>query len=121
MDAVLGAARAAGWDEVALHREYFAGVVTKSSDDGASRCRSRPLRRSDPSRGRPVGRRSAGGCGGHRAPFVRTGCLWHLLDARDRGCSRPPRLYLTEDERARGDQFTPCCSRAKSPRLVLDL
>jgi vanillate O-demethylase ferredoxin subunit len=30
-------------------------------------------------------------------------------------------LYLTPDERAANDQFTPCCSRAKSPRLVLDL
>ena len=28
---------------------------------------------------------------------------------------------LTPDEQARGDQFTPCCSRSKSPRLVLDL
>lgn len=29
--------------------------------------------------------------------------------------------YLTEGDRARGDCFTPCCSRSKSPRLVLDL
>jgi vanillate monooxygenase ferredoxin subunit len=29
--------------------------------------------------------------------------------------------YLTPDEQAKNDQFTPCCSRAKSPRLVLDL
>jgi vanillate monooxygenase ferredoxin subunit len=30
-------------------------------------------------------------------------------------------LYFTEDEKAKHDQFTPCCSRAKSPLLVLDL
>jgi vanillate O-demethylase ferredoxin subunit len=30
-------------------------------------------------------------------------------------------LYLTPEEQAVNDQFTPCCSRAKSPRLVLDL
>ena len=29
--------------------------------------------------------------------------------------------YLSDDERARGDQFTPCCSRSKSSILVLDL
>jgi vanillate O-demethylase ferredoxin subunit len=29
--------------------------------------------------------------------------------------------YLTDQERERGDQFTPCCSRARSPVLVLDL
>jgi vanillate monooxygenase ferredoxin subunit len=30
-------------------------------------------------------------------------------------------LYLTPDQQAAGDQFTPCCSRAKSARLLLDL
>ena len=30
-------------------------------------------------------------------------------------------LFLTEDEQAANDQFTPCCSRAKSARLVLDI
>jgi vanillate O-demethylase ferredoxin subunit len=30
-------------------------------------------------------------------------------------------LYLTDEERAANDQFTPCCSRARTPLLVLDL
>ena len=30
-------------------------------------------------------------------------------------------MYLSPEEQAANDQFTPCCSRAKSPRLVLDL
>jgi vanillate monooxygenase ferredoxin subunit len=30
-------------------------------------------------------------------------------------------FILTPEERARNDQFTPCCSRSLSPRLVLDL
>lgn len=29
--------------------------------------------------------------------------------------------FQTDEERAANDQFTPCCSRARSPRLVLDL
>jgi len=29
--------------------------------------------------------------------------------------------YLTPEEHAANDQFLPCCSRSKSPRLVLDL
>ncbi|MNP43423.1 Phthalate dioxygenase reductase [compost metagenome] len=29
--------------------------------------------------------------------------------------------FMTADEHARNDCFTPCCSRAKSHRLVLDL
>lgn len=30
-------------------------------------------------------------------------------------------LFLTPDEQDKNDQFTPCCSRAKSAVLVLDL
>jgi vanillate O-demethylase ferredoxin subunit len=30
-------------------------------------------------------------------------------------------MYLTDEEHAANDQFTPCCSRARSMRLVLDL
>jgi vanillate O-demethylase ferredoxin subunit len=30
-------------------------------------------------------------------------------------------MLLTPEERARNDQFTPCCSRACGPLLVLDL
>jgi vanillate O-demethylase ferredoxin subunit len=30
-------------------------------------------------------------------------------------------VYLTTEERAANDQFLPCCSRSKSPLLVLDL
>ena len=29
--------------------------------------------------------------------------------------------YLTDDEKAANDQFTPCCSRSRTPVLVLDL
>lgn len=30
-------------------------------------------------------------------------------------------FFLTDAEHAKNDQFTPCCSRSKSPRIVLDL
>jgi vanillate O-demethylase ferredoxin subunit len=30
-------------------------------------------------------------------------------------------MYLTPEEQAANDQFTPCCSRSRSPMLVLDL
>lgn len=30
-------------------------------------------------------------------------------------------MYLTPEEQAVGDRFMPCCSRSKSPLLVLDL
>jgi len=30
-------------------------------------------------------------------------------------------LYFTDEEKAKNDQFTPCCSRSRSKVLVLDL
>ena len=44
-------------------------------------------------------------------------CLTRVLEGE---CEHRD-LYLTDDEKARNDQFTPCCSRAKSRVLVLDL
>jgi vanillate monooxygenase ferredoxin subunit len=44
-------------------------------------------------------------------------CVTRVLDGvphhRDR--------YLTPEERDTGDVFTPCCSRARTPVLVVDL
>jgi vanillate O-demethylase ferredoxin subunit len=44
-------------------------------------------------------------------------CLTRLID----GETDHRDQYLTDAERARHDQLTPCCSRARSRRLVLDL
>src|SRR5450830_28225 len=44
-------------------------------------------------------------------------CLTRVLD----GVPDHRDLYLTDEERAANDQFTPCCSRAKSTLLVLDV
>jgi vanillate O-demethylase ferredoxin subunit len=42
-----------------------------------------------------------------------TGVLEGTPDHRD--------FYMTEDEHAKNDQITPCCSRSKSAMLVLDI
>ena len=44
-------------------------------------------------------------------------CLTRVLEGE---CDHKD-MYLTPEEQAAHDQFLPCCSRAKSPRLVLDL
>ena len=44
-------------------------------------------------------------------------CLTRVLD----GVPDHRDLYLTPEEQAANDQFTPCCSRARTPLLVLDL
>ncbi|MNT91519.1 Phthalate 4,5-dioxygenase oxygenase reductase subunit [compost metagenome] len=44
-------------------------------------------------------------------------CLTRVLE----GVPEHRDLFLTEDEQACNDQFTPCCSRSKTPLLVLDI
>ncbi len=44
-------------------------------------------------------------------------CVTPVLD----GIPEHRDAYLTEEERASNMLFTPCCSRARSPRLVLDI
>jgi vanillate O-demethylase ferredoxin subunit len=44
-------------------------------------------------------------------------CLTRVLEGE---CDHRD-MYLTDEEKAKHDQFTPCCSRAKSAVLVLDL
>jgi len=44
-------------------------------------------------------------------------CITRVLD----GVCDHRDMYFTDDEKAKNDQFTPCCSRAKSKVLVLDL
>lgn len=121
IDAVLKAAKEAGWQEDTLHREYFAGAVQADGEDGAFQVKLAssgqvydiPADKSivealmDQGVDIPISCEQ-GVCGT---------CLTRVLegepDHRD--------LYLTDDERAANDQMLPCCSRAKSPMLVLDL
>jgi vanillate O-demethylase ferredoxin subunit len=44
-------------------------------------------------------------------------CLTRVLE----GVPDHKDQYLTPEEQAANDQFTPCCSRARSALLVLDL
>jgi vanillate O-demethylase ferredoxin subunit len=44
-------------------------------------------------------------------------CVTRLLD----GTPDHRDLYLTDEEHAKNDHFMPCCSRAKSKVLVIDL
>jgi len=53
------------------------------------------------------------GCGEGVCGTCETKVLEGVPDHRD--------MFMTDEEHARNDQFTPCCSRAKSELLVLDL
>lgn len=118
---VLGAARAQGWPEAQLHVEYFSGAVIDTTGD-------QPFDVKLASNGQvltvPAGRSVIQVLAeqGIEIPYsceegVCGTCLTRVLD----GVPDHRDMYLTEEERAANDQFTPCCSRAKTRLLVLDL
>jgi vanillate O-demethylase ferredoxin subunit len=121
MDAALGRARATGWHEARLHCEFFAADAADTTADRAFEVVQASTGRviavaADQSVARAL---DAAGI------FVPTSCeqgvcgtcLTRVID----GVPEHRDLYLTPEEQAAGDQFTPCCSRARSARLVLDL
>lgn len=121
MDWVLGAARDTGWPEERLHREYFAaGLFDTSQDDSfeVQIASTGAVIRVAPDQSVVEALVTAGidvpvSCEQGVCGTCLTGVLEGTPEHRD--------MYLTPSERAKGDQFTPCCSRAKSARLVLDL
>lgn len=122
MDWVLDGARQAGWPEAQLHREYFtAPARPQDEEDGAFQIQIGP---GGAIHTVPTGRNvievlseqgieipvscEQGVCGT---------CVTRVIDGQpDHRDS-----FLTEQERAANNCFTPCCSRARSPLLVLDL
>jgi vanillate O-demethylase ferredoxin subunit len=121
IDWILKAAAACGWQPGQIHREYFGAVPRDTSSDT-------PFEVKIASTGStyfiPAGKTVAQAlrdCGVEVLTSCEQGvcgtCLTRILqgvpDHRDK--------YLTSEEQALNDQFLPCCSRAKSPSLVLDL
>jgi vanillate O-demethylase ferredoxin subunit len=121
MDAVLEKARAQRWPEERLHYEFFGALVERKDGDTSFDVRIA-------STGAVV--RVTADCtvvkaladnGIELSTSCEQGvcgtCATRVLegepDHRD--------SYLTDEERAANDMFLPCCSRSRSPVLVLDL
>jgi vanillate O-demethylase ferredoxin subunit len=122
MDAVIGAARTAGWPDSRVHFEYFAaGDTAPRSGDGAFEvllASSGRVVAVQPDQSVIAALASAGvvvptSC----EQGVCGTCLTRVID----GTPDHRDSYLTPEEQAACDQFLPCCSRSRSPRLVLDL
>lgn len=121
MGAVLAGANVAGWSESRLHREYFAAAAVDNTGDGAfdvQLASSGALIRVTADQSIVAALAAAG----VQVPVsceqgVCGTCLTRVLE----GTPDHRDMFLTAEEHARGDQITPCCSRARSPRLVLDL
>lgn len=121
IESALSAARVAGWPEECLHREFFSAEPKSSTRDKVFRIY---LAKRDKSIwvGQEQTALEALMQSGVEVPSsceqgVCGTCLTKVIsgvpDHRD--------SFLTPQEQAKNDQFLPCCSRAKSEELVLDL
>lgn len=121
LDAVRAHARTVGWPAAALHYEYFANDTAPKADDGSFEIllnRSGRVVRVEADQSVTDALATAGvvlqtSCEQGICGTCLTRVLAGTVDHRD--------LYLTPEEQALNDQFLPCCSRALSPQLVLDL
>lgn len=121
MDWVISAGREAGWSDERLHREYFSGMAIDTSADGSFDVRIAstgavlhiPANESVSTILQQNGIALSTSC----EQGICGTCVVRVLE----GVPEHRDMYLTEEEHARNDQFTPCCSRSKSSCLVLDL
>ena len=118
--AAMDAAKAAGWSDANVHREFFAATPVQDGGGAFQVKLSSTGRVIDVAPDMTVV--AALAQAGVEVPTsceqgVCGTCLTRVLsgepDHRD--------VYLLDEEKAANDQFLPCCSRSKSPMLVLDL
>lgn len=121
MDAVLNAARERNWPEARLHYEFFNAAVEPSSTDAAFKVQ---IASSGAVIDVPANTTVIAALAAHGVDVITSceqgvcgTCLTRVLD----GCPDHRDAYLTDEEKAAGDQFLPCCSRSLTPVLVLDL
>ena len=121
MDAVLKAARDASWDESRLHYEFFGAAPTKQADDGSFDLELASSGRVIPVAADKTPLQALLDAGIDIPMSCEQGVCGTCLTRVIRGTPDHRDHYLTPEEHAVNDQFLPCCSRSKSPRLVLDL
>jgi vanillate O-demethylase ferredoxin subunit len=121
MEAVLGAARSAGWAEDRLHREYFAAAPVDTANAGGFELEIASTGRVIPVRADQTALAALLEAGLDIPMSCEQGVCGTCLTGVKAGTPDHRDQYLTTEEREACDQFLPCCSRANSARLVLDL
>ncbi|WP_428240464.1 PDR/VanB family oxidoreductase [Gynuella sp.] len=121
MDYVLTAAETLGWPAAQIHREYFSAAPVDHSQDGVFEVEINstgqvfviPADQSVLSVLEEAGVDIPMACEEGVCGTCLTGVLEGEPEHRD--------VFMSDEEHALNNQFTPCCSRARSARLLLDL
>ncbi len=121
IDAALASAHALGWDDTRLHREYFAATRVASAGDSGFEIEIASTGRVIPVLPAQTALQALNNAGLDVPSSCEQGVCGTCLTGVKAGEPDHRDLYLTDEEHAANDQFLPCCSRARSARLVLDL
>ncbi|MCY1293182.1 Phenoxybenzoate dioxygenase subunit beta [compost metagenome] len=122
MDFILNTARNSGWSEDHLHREYFAAQPT--STPGGDQAFEVQVSSTGEVYTIPAEMNVVQALAEHGIdiPYSCEQGICGTCATRVLGGEPEHRdMFLSDEEKAVNDQFMPCCSRAKSPRLILDL
>lgn len=118
---VLQSAQGMGWPAEQIHLEYFSAAPQDKTGDGSFQVK---IASSGTVYDVPADQSVTQALQKHGIDILTSceqgvcgTCITRVLEGE---CDHRD-MYFTDEERAKNDQFTPCCSRAKSALLVLDL
>jgi vanillate O-demethylase ferredoxin subunit len=121
IDWVVKTAAAHGWPKEQVHLEYFGAAPQDTAGDRAFQVK---IASSGATYEVPADKTVVQALQDHGVEVLVSceqgvcgTCITRVLEGE---CDHRD-LYFTDEEKARHDQFTPCCSRARSAVLVLDL
>jgi len=121
IDHVINTANSCGWPSDQIHMEYFGAAPKDTIGDTAFRVK---IASSGKEYTIPADKTVVQALQDHGIDIpvsceqgVCGTCITRLLD----GTPDHRDLYFNDEEHAKNDQFTPCCSRSKSKTLLLDL
>jgi vanillate monooxygenase ferredoxin subunit len=121
IDFVVAGARAAGFTPEQIHLEYFGAAPQDTAGDRAFDVKIASTGQVVNVGAQQTVVQALAAAGIEILTSCEQGvcgtCITRVLDGQ---CDHRD-LYFTDEEKARNDQFTPCCSRAAGPMLVLDL
>lgn len=121
MDFVLKTAEAQGWAKDQLHREYFSAEPKPDVENGSFEVQIASTGQVVKVDAETTVAEALIAVGIDIPLSCEQGicgtCVTRILE----GIPEHRDMYLTEDEQQANNVFTPCCSRAKTARLVLDI
>jgi len=121
IDYVLESAKANGWPSQQLHREYFSAPVSDQASDASFEVEIKSTGAVIPIPADKSVLQALEEAGIYIPVACEEGvcgtCLTRILE----GEPEHRDVFMSEAEHALNNQFTPCCSRARSSRLLLDL